>query len=73
MGEVGCACVIRSADTEVSEEELINYCRMNLARFKVPKLVLFVEEGDIPMTATGRVQKFKLADWAIEQLAHTQD
>ena len=73
MGEVGCACVIRSADTEVSEEELINYCRMNLARFKVPKLVLFVEEGNIPMTATGRVQKFKLADWAIEQLAHTQD
>lgn len=65
MGEVGCACVIPSPEQSPSAEELIELCRKNLAKFKVPKHVFFVNENDIPLTATGRPQKFKLADWVV--------
>ena len=72
MGEIGCACVIRSAGPESTAEELIDYCKQNLARFKVPKHVFFVKESDIPMTATGRPQKFKLADWVSSEFLDGQ-
>ena len=62
MGEVGCACIIKADDAAPTAAELIDFCRENLARFKVPKHVVFLQEDQIPMTATGRVQKFKLAD-----------
>lgn len=73
MGEVGCACVIKADDATAEEAELIDYCRENLARFKVPKYVVFVEESDIPMTATGRVQKFRLANRLIKEFLNTHD
>lgn len=73
MGEIGCACIIPAVNAQVTEVELIDFCREKLARFKVPKHVLFVGESDIPMTATGRVQKFKLADWAVGKLAKLQN
>jgi fatty-acyl-CoA synthase len=38
------------------------YCSENLAKFKVPKYFRLLSEQDIPMTATGRPQKFKLAE-----------
>jgi fatty-acyl-CoA synthase len=44
-----------------TEEEIIGHCRSLLARFKVPKAVVFVE---IPKTSTGKIQKFKLRDLA---------
>ncbi len=62
MGEVGCACIIKADEATPTAAELIDYCRENLARFKVPKHVVFLQEDEVPMTATGRVQKFKLAD-----------
>ena len=45
----------------VTEEEIIEFCRSQLARFKVPKTVVF---GELPKTATGKVQKFVLRDKA---------
>ncbi|MGD9662229.1 MAG: class I adenylate-forming enzyme family protein [Porticoccaceae bacterium] len=62
MGEVGCACIISSATTPPDAEAVKQYCAEHLAKFKVPKYYLFMKEGDIPTTATGRPQKFKLVE-----------
>lgn len=62
--EVPCAFVELKQGAEVSEEELIAFCREHLARFKVPKDVVITE---IPKTSTGKLQKFILRDWAKER------
>jgi len=63
MGEVGCACVVLDPQSPAPEpEELMDLCAAHLARFKVPRYVLFVDAEDLPRTATGRVQKFKLIE-----------
>jgi fatty-acyl-CoA synthase len=48
------------SDLDVSPEAMIVWCAERLARFKVPKLVRFV--ADFPMTASGKVQKYKLQE-----------
>jgi fatty-acyl-CoA synthase len=48
--------------------EIVELCAKNLARFQVPKHVLFVTEAEVPLTATGRPQKFKLTALAKERL-----
>lgn len=63
MGDVGCACVVVALGaTAPGAQELIDLCTEHLARFKVPRHVLFVQPDELPRTATGRVQKFKLVD-----------
>jgi fatty-acyl-CoA synthase len=49
-------------------EELLDLCRSRLARFKVPKAVLFTTAGELPTTPTGKVQKFRLVDAARRRL-----
>ena len=49
------------ASESVSGDEVIGYCRDHLARFKVPKNVVFTE---LPKTSTGKVQKFALREMA---------
>ncbi len=57
-GETPCAFVWLKQDApQVSAEELIEYCREHMARFKAPKTIVFRE---LPKTATGKIQKFKL-------------
>lgn len=58
LGEVGHAYVIPRPGTSPSEDDIIAYCRANLANFKVPRKVTFVTE--LPRTPSGKVQKFKL-------------
>ena len=58
-GEVPCAFVELKADAQASEAEIIEFCRNLLARFKVPKRVLFCT---LPKTSTGKIQKFVLRD-----------
>ena len=61
-GETPCAFVtLRSSDCGLSQDQVIDYCRDNLARFKVPKNVVFT---DLPKTSTGKVQKFALRELA---------
>ena len=61
-GETPCAFVtLRNSDCQLNEEQVIEYCRDNLARFKVPKNVVFIE---LPKTSTGKVQKFVLRELA---------
>ncbi len=56
-GEVPCACVELKPGQQVSEAELIAFCRDRLAGFKTPKRVVFM---DLPKTSTGKIQKFEL-------------
>ncbi|MDM0038001.1 acyl-CoA synthetase [Variovorax sp. J22G21] len=58
-GEVPCAFVELKAGRAVSEAELVEFCRPLLARFKVPRRIVF---GELPKTSTGKVQKFLLRD-----------
>ncbi|MBP0048086.1 acyl-CoA synthetase [Marinobacterium sp. AK62] len=62
-GEVPCAFVTLKAGAEVSEAEIIEFCRNNMARFKAPKRVVFCE---LPKTSTGKIQKFVLRSQANE-------
>ncbi len=56
-GEVPCAFVELKSDPLASEEELIDFCKQNMAKFKRPKKVVF---GPLQKTATGKIQKHEL-------------
>lgn len=56
-GEVPCAFVTLKEGAELHEQELIEFCRKSLAGFKTPKKIVF---GEIPQTATGKIQKYAL-------------
>ena len=56
-GEVPCAFIEKIKDKDVSEKELIDFCKESLAGFKVPKKIDFRE---LPKTSTGKIQKFEL-------------
>ncbi len=57
------------AGAEVDLEALLQVCRDNLARFKVPKLALTIDADALPRTLTGKVQKFRLVQLARERSA----
>ncbi len=60
-GETPCAFVELKPGASVTEQEIIAWCRENLARYKCPRHVVFV---DLPKTSTGKIQKFKLRELA---------
>jgi fatty-acyl-CoA synthase len=61
-GETPCAYVtLKEAAGAVTQDEIIAFCREHLARYKVPRTVVF---GDLPKTSTGKVQKFLLREQA---------
>jgi len=60
-GETPCAFVQLKPGASVTEAEMIAHCRQSLARFKIPKTVVF---GALPTTATGKIQKFVLRERA---------
>ena len=62
-GETPCAFVTLQPGTEATEEQIIRFCRDNLAHYKCPRTVIF---SDLPKTSTGKIQKFKLRDKARE-------
>ena len=62
-GETPCAFVELKPGKTASAEDIIEWCRKGLAKFKVPKHVIFTE---LPKTSTGKIQKFKLRDKAKE-------
>jgi fatty-acyl-CoA synthase len=64
MGEIGCAFVVAAEGASPSPDALIEHCRASLARFKVPARVVLVPAADLPLTASGKVQKFRLAERA---------
>jgi fatty-acyl-CoA synthase len=61
-GETPCAfIVLKPGARDISAEDVIAWCREHLARFKVPRTVVF---GELPKTSTGKIQKFVLRDRA---------
>jgi fatty-acyl-CoA synthase len=60
-GETPCAFVEVKPGARVTGEELIEHCRVHLARFKAPRAVVF---GALPKTSTGKIQKFVLRQQA---------
>jgi len=60
-GETPCAFVTLKENAEVTQEEVITFCRENMAHFKCPKTVVF---GLLPKTSTGKVQKYLLREKA---------
>ena len=65
-GEEVCAFIRRKAGSMLSEEDVIDFCRGKIARFKIPRYVFFVNE--FPMTASGKIQKYKLREMAAEMI-----
>ncbi len=65
-GEEVLACVILKADCNGTEEEMIQFVKDGLSRFKAPRYVRFVDS--FPMTASGKIQKYKMREWAVEEL-----
>ena len=62
-GETPCAFITTTEGETVTEQEIIDFCRANMAHFKTPKRVVV---GDLPKTSTGKIQKFILRQKAKE-------
>ncbi len=62
-GETPCAFVELKPGKSATADDIITWCRDGLARYKVPKHVVF---ADLPKTSTGKIQKFKLRERARE-------
>ena len=60
-GETPCAFVELKPGQSATSEELVAWCKNNLAGYKVPRHVVFVE---LPKTSTGKIQKFRLREMA---------
>jgi fatty-acyl-CoA synthase len=60
-GETPCAFVELKPGQSATADELVAWCRKNLAAYKCPRTVVFVE---LPKTSTGKIQKFKLREMA---------
>ena len=64
--EVG-AFIIVHEGTDIHESDIKEFCKGKIARYKIPKYILFVEE--FPLTGSGKIQKFKLKDIGLKMLA----
>ena len=65
-GEVPCAFVELQNNEILSESELTDFCRENLASYKIPKKIFY---ENLPKTSTGKVQKTKLRERLVEKFA----
>jgi len=65
-GEQVMAAVVLKKGVEMTEEEVKEFCKGKIANYKIPKYVKFVDS--YPMTASGKIQKFKLREMAIREL-----
>ena len=63
--EVGAFIILNDGKT-LTEEEVVDYCRGKISRYKIPKYVFFIKE--YPMTASGKIQKYKLRDLGAQLL-----
>ena len=60
-GETPCAFVTLKAEAQATADDIIGFCRANMAGYKVPKTIVF---GPLPKTSTGKIQKFVLREQA---------
>ncbi|WP_321802037.1 AMP-binding protein [Burkholderia sp. BCC1988] len=65
-GEELCAWIVLRADEQMTEDDVRAFCNGQIAHYKIPRYIRFVDE--LPMTVTGKVQKFVMRDRMIEEL-----
>ncbi|WP_311514740.1 AMP-binding protein [Oligella urethralis] len=65
-GEELCAWIMLKENASLSEEEVKEFCAGQISRQKIPRYIRFAEE--FPMTASGKIQKFKIREIMIEEL-----
>jgi len=65
-GEEVCAWIVLKPGATATEESIREFCREQIAHYKIPRYVRFVD--DLPMTVTGKAQKFVMRDRMIEEL-----
>jgi fatty-acyl-CoA synthase len=65
-GEELCAWVKLRDGASATDEDLRDFCRGQIAHYKIPRHILFVDE--FPMTVTGKVQKFRMRQETVAQL-----
>jgi len=70
LGEELCAWIVLKPGTTADEDEITAYCRDQIAHYKIPRYVRFVAE--LPMTVTGKPQKFKMREAMMAELGLTQ-
>ncbi|KAL5241656.1 hypothetical protein ACI65C_009066 [Semiaphis heraclei] len=68
MGEEVCASVILKKGATVTEADIKAYSKGKIAHFKIPKHI-FIEKGAFPMTASGKVQKYRLREIAMQRIS----
>jgi len=66
FGEVAVAYIIPREGETIDPQEIVDYCEGEIANFKVPRYVQIVDE--LPMTQSGKVQKFRLRETAQQAL-----
>ena len=64
--EVGAFIILKEGQT-LKEEDVREFCRGKISRYKIPKYVFFIDK--YPMTGSGKIQKYKLKDMALEMCA----
>jgi fatty-acyl-CoA synthase len=69
-GEQVMAAIVLKKGVEMTEDEVKEFCKDKIANYKIPRYVKFVD--GYPMTASGKIQKFKLREMAIKEL-HLED
>jgi fatty-acyl-CoA synthase len=62
------ASFVVTRDNSLSEDELREFCKANLASYKIPRHVFFINEGDVPRTGSGKVEKPALRQAAVDRL-----
>ena len=67
LGEVGAAFIVRAPGSTIDEAGVIAWCREEMANYKVPRHVWFVD--NLPLTPSNKVQKPVLREWAAERMA----
>ena len=68
LEEILVAVVVLKEGRDASPEELRGFCKQALAAFKVPRHFRIMKRADLPVTATGKVQKFRLQEVLSEEL-----
>ncbi|MCL6454065.1 MAG: AMP-binding protein [Alicyclobacillus sp.] len=71
--ETGAAFVECREGVRLTRREVIQWCQERLAKFKIPRYVWFMQPGDWPMTGTGKIQKFKLQEMALNKLSRDEE
>ena len=69
-GEEVCAWIVLKPGATATEDEIREFCRGQIAHYKVPRYVRFVKE--LPMTVTGKAQKFVMREAMMRELGLTE-